>query len=220
MKRAGILLYILSGFVFGLQAHTFEADTTDREVSIVDKGSTIKVRVPSAAKIAKDLVGCKFVEQSQYGYFKDVVWQIMPDEKVDVTIRKIWKEKGVYHYDLEVELTLPSRACYILSAQVGYVWRGDKWKQDYFVCERIMPKVTHLYDRFISAQVTGVMGERMLEIRNYSNVKLWVLGKVEYEFSNYVRLFSVQLPPNGAVGVGGMFFGSVSGYEIHYVERI
>lgn len=213
-------MYILSGFVFGLQAHTFEADTTDREVSIVDKGSTIKVRVPSAAKIAKDLVGCKFVEQSQYGYFKDVVWQIMPDEKVDVTIRKIWKEKGVYHYDLEVELTLPSRSCYILSAQVGYVWQGNKWEQDYFVCERILPKVTHLYDRFISTRVTGVMGERTLEIRNYSNVKLWVLGKVEYEFSNYVRLFSVQLPPNGAVGVGGMFFGSVSDYEIHYVERI
>lgn len=177
------------------------------------------VKIPSAAKIAKDLVGCKFREMYKYGYFKNFEWEIMPDEKVDVSILKIKKEGNIFHYDIKVELTLPSRACYILSCKVGYVLHKQQWVQDYFICERIMPKITHRYDNFISTQLVGVLGERSLVISNYSNVKLIVLGAVVYEIINQRDLFAVVVPPNGEVSIGGLFFGSIAEYDIHYVER-
>ena len=58
-----------------------------------------------------------------------------------------------------------------------------------------------------------------MEIRNYSNVKLGVLGVVKYEYNSEIRKFAVYVNPNDVTDIGGLFIGSVESYEIHYVER-
>lgn len=177
------------------------------------------VRIPSATKIAKDLVGCAFREKREDGYFTNVDWRITSTDQVSASIIKVNKRNDIYHYDVNITLTRPSHSCYILSCKIGYAYHNGEWVQDYFICNKIMPKITNQYKDFISTKVLGVKGERRLEIRNYSNVKLGVLGVVKYEYNSEIRKFAVYVNPNDVTYIGGLFIGSVESYEIHYVER-
>lgn len=181
--------------------------------------SSSVVRIPSATKIAKDLVGCAFREKREDGYFTNVDWRITSTDQVSASIIKVNKRNDIYHYDVNITLTRSSRSCYILSCKIGYAYHNGEWVQDYFICNKIMPKITNQYKDFISTKVLGVKGERRLEIRNYSNVKLGVLGVVKYEYNSEIRKFAVYVNPNDVTDIGGLFIGSVESYEIHYVER-
>lgn len=185
----------------------------------VHSNSSKTIKIPSAIKISKDLVGCKVYETCDDGYFKEAgKMTITSEDNVIVTILKIKRKSKVFNYDVQVEINTPSRGCYIISGKVGYILQDNKWKQDYFMCERIMPKITHQYDKFISTEVTGLRGERQLVIKNKSNVNLLVLGIYKYQYRESKK-FALVVPKNDIATLGGLFIGSIEDYEIRYVER-
>lgn len=179
------------------------------------------VRIPSATKIAKDLVGCAFREKREDGYFTNVDWKITSADQVSSSIIKVNKRNDIYHYDVNITLTRPSRSCYILSCKIGYAYHNGEWVQDYFICNKIMPKITNQYKGFIKVvdRFVDIGTRRELVIRNYSNVKLVILGVVKYEENSDMRKFAVYVDPNDVTYIGDVFLGSVESYEIHYVER-
>lgn len=179
-----------------------------------------KLKVPSATMIAKDLKGTKGITESiGSGYFHSQDWSIGATDKVNVKINKVSKKGSVYHYNVTITWQRPSGGKYIMNGRVGYRYDRNKWLQDYFICDKMMPKVTNAYKDFVATRIVNESGAGKLEIKNHSNVKLGVYGVVKYEFNDEIKKFALPLEPNGYNSIGGMFLGSVERYDIHYVER-
>lgn len=181
--------------------------------------TTQKIQIPSKKKIAQDIIGCTFQEHNENGYFQNINWKFSSDDEIDIDIEKIKKIGNVFHYHIKMTVTFPSRGCYIFMCRVGYAMNNGYWEQDYFVCDNILPKQTGMYTDLISTNLVGHKGERNLKIKNFSNVRLAVLGVIRYEYSNDYKKIAVAVDPNDEISIGGLFLGSIAEYKIHYVER-
>ena len=217
-----IKLYCILLLVALLNSRTILANNNEasgNNIISIEKGTKkVKLNIPSAKKIAKDLRGNRFNETCKDGYFSKQTWEIADVDDINVSIVNVKKKKNTLIYKVKIEQTLPSRGCYILDGEVCYVLHKNKWVQDYFVCERIMPKITNRYKKLISTKLNGGRGERSLEITNNSNTTLAVLGYVMYEYSGKRVRFATSVQPNDAITIGGIFVGSIAEYQIHYVE--
>jgi len=96
---------------------------------------------------------------------------------------------------------------------------NDDWTVDWVGCQNLKIVQTGRYNNYITARVTGWPGEYELEFSNNSNIPLLIGGYVYLEFRREWRPFTTVVEAYGKNSVGSLFSGSVTNYEIHFVEQ-
>lgn len=174
---------------------------------------------PSASRIASDLVGVHFSESAQDGFFSNEEWYFAPDERLTVYINDYYGNAYNTTFEVTIELLTPTRGVFDITGHVVY-FNGDYgWEFDAFYCDRIMPEITNSYFNYVSIEHKGLYGERYLELRNRTNVKLGVYVDVTVCPSGKVTRGRIHLDPNEVKKVGGLFIGDVESYSLYYIER-
>lgn len=176
---------------------------------------------PSIERLRQDLVGRKMSQVSDSYFPSDWYLDIIKESEIErIKILSSRFDGRELLYKLEV-FVKDENVLYKVTADFSY-YLTDKfrWKADYLNTKDIVIVSSGRYNSCISSRIIGWSGEYQLELRNSSDVKLIVGGVVRYEYGNGTwKRFSALVEGHGTVTVGGLFFGSISDYKIHFIER-
>lgn len=182
--------------------------------SFADNGN-----LPTAERIASELIGLKISETRSDGFFKGQEKTVTENDKIAVSINDVRSSEEELICDITIDLITPTRGHYIIDAETRYYKAGSEWVFDIFFCRSIMPKITNAYNECVTIEHKGHLGERFLLLKNHSNVVLAVYLEVKYWLRDEFVKIPVKVNPNSEETIGGLFVGDVEEYRLHYIER-
>lgn len=189
----------------------FSADIEMKIKSIIPPLPTIEI-------IKQDLVG-RVCQDKEDGYFGGGTHEIKEGSIKEIKIlEEITKNN---EYQVKAILSLqdrPGSVIYKVTSEIKYILGdGDYWTIDYLGSNGVEVVKSGQFEKFITSNIVSVGCEKELHITNYSDATLLVGGILC--INGEWQKFSVTVDPNNTKSIGGIFFGNVSDYEIHFVER-
>ncbi len=182
--------------------------------------ATIIPPTPSAEKMKTDLVGRNW-QDTEDGYFGTKPKEIEDGYIQSVEILSDSAKSNEYNANILFMLQEnPGAVVLKINADIRYLLGpdGDDWKVDYLAVNSVDVVRTGKYEKYITSQIRREF-ESELVIKNNLDARLIVGGRFLMQNDPKWHNFSVILEPNGSKTIGGLFFGNVEDYEIHFVER-
>lgn len=185
------------------------------------KIQTIIPPKPSIERMKQDLVG-RYCQDKEDGYFGTYRHLIKEGTVKDIEI--LSDSSGRNEYLLKAIISLqdrPGSATYKVNSEIKYILGdGDDWTIDYLGSNSVEIVKTGQFNKFITSSIANGW-EKELRIKNHSDATLIVGGIIlrDRGGKSSWQKFSATVEPNSTETIGGLFFGNVTDYEIHFVER-
>ncbi len=182
----------------------------------------VRRTLPTLQQLKDDLVGRKLTEP-QPGYHRPGwFWKIEAGEIQNINIKNQYYRGNSYVYSLDLLLQAidGTGVTHQFVCDFIYTQQKDNWIPSVLKSKKVEIVRTYLYDDCIVSEKKGRSGEYKVEFTNNCDIDLVVGGVYQLEYSNGGwQKFSCVVPANGKKCIGGLFFGSVDKYKIHFVER-
>ena len=174
---------------------------------------------PTRAQLSKDLVGRKFTEECENGYFPEHKWSINENDVLDIEILECQEKQDSCSFKVIATINKPNVASWVAELKIeNSLGHGDEWDFHDFSCENVMPQVTDTINESITHTIEGSDAAAVLVITNTSSKSIVVGGQTNNgSDENWVK-FSVFLAPKASARIDDAAHTPIADYKIDFVE--